>query len=155
MFLEARRGESALMKSQKMPFSPFNEEAEKYSEFRLQRSRDEKETRTRTSEVLVQKEQSDTSSADDPMDFERTQSGRMQRGVQTRGRPIDFCCQMRVVKKETGKAEEQKEFVMCRNVAHMDRDDHCNPKRLYVVKRSTIPRTAKELSEQLCFFGKI
>jgi hypothetical protein len=61
---------------------------------------------------------------------------------------------MRVVKKETGKAEEQKEFVMCRNVAHMDRDDHCNPKRLYVVKRSTIPRTAKELSECLCFLGK-
>jgi hypothetical protein len=68
----------------------------------------------------------------------------MQRGVQTPSK-LDLCCQMRLV----DDPHTKKQMMMCRNVAHSDKHDHCNPKRMFVVKRSTIPRSEKESSKSI------
>lgn len=72
------------------------------------------------------------------MEFERTKSGRMQRGIQT-SQKLDLCCSLRL--KDDKKSS--KEMLMCRNLGHSDLHDHCNPKRLYIVKESTIPKVKR------------
>uniref|UniRef100_A0A1I7RMJ8 Aminotran_1_2 domain-containing protein n=1 Tax=Bursaphelenchus xylophilus TaxID=6326 RepID=A0A1I7RMJ8_BURXY len=117
-----------------------NERADKYVEYRHRRSRAPTSSTTRSSHYVVQ--QRDTTDSDSEFtDFHRTNSGRFQRGVQTK-EALDLCCRMRLIKAvhhgENG--PEQAEYVMCRNPSHEGKHDHCNPKRLYAVKRSTIPR---------------
>jgi hypothetical protein len=68
------------------------------------------------------------------MEFERTKSGRTQRGIQTSDK-LNLCCEMRVIKKGSAK-----EILKCKNLSHSDLHDHCNPKRVYIVKSSTIPK---------------
>ncbi|CAD5223650.1 unnamed protein product [Bursaphelenchus okinawaensis] len=121
-----------------------NERAEKYVEYRHRRSRAPNTTATRISNYVVHQRDTTEESDSDITDFQRTSSGRYQRGVQTK-ETIDLCCRMRLIKAvhQGDNGPEQAEYVMCRNPNHADKHDHCNPKRLYAVKRSTIPRTQK------------
>ncbi|KAI6185945.1 1-aminocyclopropane-1-carboxylate synthase-like protein 1 [Aphelenchoides besseyi] len=82
-----------------------------------------------------------SSSASSATEFVRTASGRHRDcGIQTRrtirkDQPIDFCCRMRLVKDKQQKSEEGREFLVCKNPQHQDATAHCDPRRLYTMRR--------------------
>ncbi|KAI6212670.1 hypothetical protein M3Y94_00053700 [Aphelenchoides besseyi] len=93
---------------------------------------------------LTQSEDSEdlpSSSASSATEFVRTASGRHRDcGIQTRrtkrkDEPIDFCCRMRLVKDEQQKSEDGRELLVCKNPQHQDATTHCDPRRLYAMRR--------------------
>ncbi|KAI6233083.1 1-aminocyclopropane-1-carboxylate synthase-like protein 1 [Aphelenchoides fujianensis] len=94
-------------------------------------------------------------------EFVRTASGRRwERAVQTqrtkrRRAPVDFCCRLRLLsdderqKRAVGGSEDERKadgetkrsaFLVCKNPQHSEAAAHCDPRRLFVVKRSSQQR---------------
>jgi hypothetical protein len=56
-----------------------------------------------------------------------------------------LCSRLKVMKSpesegtNASRQEQEYEYLVCKNVAHAARGDHCNPARLYTIKKSTMP----------------
>lgn len=104
---------------------PKDEKAERYVEFRRYRSResDQIQSKTKMLKLHVHRDSTDSASTEGSApDFERTESGRIQRGIQT---SAGSC------RKMPGSSP-----------SHSYKKTPSDPRRLYIVRSSTIPRAS-------------